>query len=101
MAIIRSSLYKPSDVFMKVPGVKKVEAVYNPRGKLTVLIASFNCEGDMVQGLKAAVALGWRAQKAYSSRTRGKFSRRIEVFERRDDGGWGTNIGINGEASSI
>lgn len=75
--------YKPTDIFNSLHKAQKLEAVYNCRGKLTVVIASFEAAKDMQEGLDIAKKQNWRAQKAYSCRTRGKFNRRIEVFTRQ------------------
>ena len=82
LAIMQTHNYKPTDIFYSLQKAQKLEAVYNCRGKLTVVIASFEAAQDMREGLDIARKHNWRAQQAYSCRTRGKFNRRIEVFTR-------------------
>ena len=83
LAILRAvGVEKPVDVFQVLGQAEKVEAVYNGRGKLTVMMVSFGSNEEMLAAQVEARAKGWRAQQAYSRRTRGKLNRRLEVFRR-------------------
>lgn len=83
LAIIRmTGVQKPVDLFKILPNSEKIEVVYNCEGKVTVVIVSFATEVDMKAAVHVAVGRRWRAQQAYSVRTRGKHGRRIELFYR-------------------
>jgi len=81
LAITRArGLQKPTDIFNVMQRAKKVEAVYNARCKLPVIIVGFVSRQEQDEAQATARLKGWTATMAYSIRTRGKVGRRIEVF---------------------
>ena len=81
LAITRArGLQKPTDIFNVMQRAKKVEAVYNARGKLTFIIVGFVSRQEQDEAQATARLKGWTATMAYRIRTRGKVGRRIEVF---------------------
>lgn len=60
--------------------VKKVELVYKADGKLSVVLASFENRCEANEAKENALKEGWRAQQAYSRRTK-NLNRRVEVFK--------------------
>ena len=80
LAIIRAvGASRPMEV-LQMFKAEKLEALYNVRGKLSVMVVSFKNKADMLGAQVQAQRRGWRAEQAYSRRTRGKKNRRIEVF---------------------
>ena len=69
-----------SDLFQMLPRALVVEMVYGATGRLAVAIVSFADGGDRCRAEQVVNARGWRAEKAYSRRTRGAPGRRVEVF---------------------
>ena len=59
---------------------EKVRLVYNPNGKISVLIESFDTAAEMEAGLIMVTNVGWKGSKANSYRTRRMHHRRMEVF---------------------
>ena len=59
LAIMQAHKYKPTDIFNSLHKAQKLEAVYNCRGKLTVVIASFEAAKDMQEGLDIAKKQNW------------------------------------------
>ena len=69
-----------SHLFQMMPRALVVEMVYGATGGLAVAIVSFADGGDRCRAEQVVNAMGWRAEKAYSRRTRGAPGRRVEVF---------------------
>ena len=83
LAITRSSgVHSPQHIFGIMATAQRVDAVYNMRGKLTVMIVGFSTAEERDEAKVVATMKGWRATQAYSNRTRGKVGRRMEVFKR-------------------
>ena len=70
-----------SHLFQMMPRALVVEMVYGATGRLAVAIVSFADGGDRCRAEQVVNARGWRAEKAYSRRTRGAPGRRVEVFK--------------------
>jgi hypothetical protein len=69
------------DLFHMLQGVLVVEVVYSDQGRINVVIVGFEHQEDRCRAEQVVNATGWRAEKAYSRRTRGGPGRRVVVFK--------------------
>ena len=60
-------MYKPTDILMMLPCSKRLEVVYKQHGKISVMVVSFNSQGEMHKARDLALAQGRRAEQAYTS----------------------------------